>query len=597
VHHFDESGKEIKSFGASMFVWPHGIHVDRDGNVWVADSRAASAEELTKFPGEGKKGSVVVKFSPDGKVLMTLGKPGVRGNPPEALTDPTDVVTDPRNGDVYVAESHTNVSDPNLVGRISVFDKGGKFLRVIGKTGTGPGDFRTPHALEFDSQGRLIVADRHNHRIQILTRDGKFVREYDDFGRISGLAIDKDDVIYTADSESTERVHPGWKRGIRIGSLKDGKVTIFIPPHAVPNSADGAMGEGIAIDAAGNIYTAEAQLRGVTKYVAAQQASQSGASAPQQGPGAAPGRGGRGAQPGLEPRIITFEAKPATTKAGQPVLLVWQTENPTGVTIEPEIGAVTPRGSRQVMPSSTTTYTLAVKGGPSRTVTVTVEGAAPRGAAAAARAGTSGVPRMADGKPDLSGVYGSAGLPQGATPPALKTGAEKFRIIRGANDIRGRTTLTTGNDCKPLGIPQTYITPYPFQFVQTQKLMVIVYEYPMAVRFVPLDGRPQAVDPDPSWMGTSVGRWDGDTLVIDAIGFNDKTEVHGFMHTEALHVVERFRKLENGNLQYDVTVEDPNVWETPWVIPARTFAFRPEFEFVSEFVCESTVDYQRLFKR
>lgn len=267
VHHFDESGKEIRSFGGGMFVWPHGIHVDRDGNVWVTDARAASPEELTKFPGEGNKGSVVVKFSPEGKVLMTLGKPGVRGNPPDALTDPTDVVTDPSSGDVYVAESHTDVADPGLIGRISVFDRNGKFLRVIGKTGTGPGEFRTPHALEFDSQGRLIVADRHNHRIQILTKDGTFVREYHNFSRTSGMAIDRDDVIYTADSESTERVHPGWKRGIRIGSLKDGIVTTFIPAHVTPNSPDGAMGEGIAVDAAGNIYTAEANLRGVTRYV------------------------------------------------------------------------------------------------------------------------------------------------------------------------------------------------------------------------------------------------------------------------------------------------------------------------------------------
>jgi sugar lactone lactonase YvrE len=113
----------------------------------------------------------------------------------------------------------------------------------------------------------LVVADRHNHRFQILTKEGKFVLEYDDFGRTSGLAIDKSDVIYTSDSESTEKVHPGWKRGIRIGSLKDGKVTTFIPAHVVPTSPDGTMGEGIAIDTAGNIYTAEAQLRGVTKFV------------------------------------------------------------------------------------------------------------------------------------------------------------------------------------------------------------------------------------------------------------------------------------------------------------------------------------------
>jgi DNA-binding beta-propeller fold protein YncE len=267
VHLFDESGKEVRSFGGGMFVWPHGIHIDRDGNVWVADARAPSPEELMKFPGEEGKGSVVVKFNPQGKSLMTLGKAGVRGNPPEGLTDPTDVVTDPANGDVYVAESHTDVTAPNLVGRISVFDRNGKFLRVIGKTGTGPGEFRTPHAIEFDSQGRLIVADRHNHRIQILTKEGKFVAEFHEFGRTSGLAIDRSDVIYTADSESNERVHPGWQRGIRIGSLKDGKVTVFISPHMTPNSPDGAMGEGIAIDPAGNVYTAEAQLRGVTKYV------------------------------------------------------------------------------------------------------------------------------------------------------------------------------------------------------------------------------------------------------------------------------------------------------------------------------------------
>ena len=317
--------------------------------------------------------------------------------------------------------------------------------------------------------------------------------------------------------------------------------------------------------------------------------------------GAPQGRGGRGAvQPGLEPRIVSFEAKPAAVRPGQPVLLVWRTENPSGVSIEPGIGSVTPRGTRQVTPSATTTYTLAMRGGPSRSIVVTVEGSTPTAASAGAPsnppAAPAGEARMPDGKPDLSGVYNFAGLPAGATPPPLKPGAEKFRIVRTADDVRGRTTLTTGNDCKPLGIPQTYITPYPFQIVQTPKLVVIIYEYPNAVRWIPTDGRAQPVDPDPSWMGSSVGRWEGETLVVDVVGFNDKTEVHGFMHTEALHVVERFRRVENG-LQYEVTVDDPNVWTAPWVIPARTFARRPELETVAEFVCESRADYSKMFKK
>jgi len=266
IHKFDGSGTQVRSFGGGMFVWPHGLHVDRDGNIWVADSGLPGAEALKKFPDEKNKGSYVVKFSPEGKVLMTIGKPGVAGNPPDLLTEPTNILTDPGNGDVYIAESHTDVENPNLVGRISVFDRSGKFLRTIGKTGTGPGEFRTPHALVFDSQGRLIVADRHNHRIQVLTKDGKFIAQYPEFSRVSGLAIDKDDNIYAADSESDPARHPGWLRGIRIGNVKDGKVRIFVPPH-MTNAPEGTMGEGIAIDAAGNIYTAEANLRGVYKYV------------------------------------------------------------------------------------------------------------------------------------------------------------------------------------------------------------------------------------------------------------------------------------------------------------------------------------------
>jgi hypothetical protein len=314
---------------------------------------------------------------------------------------------------------------------------------------------------------------------------------------------------------------------------------------------------------------------------------------------AQPPAGGRGAQPGLEPRIVTFEARPATVAAGEPVVLVWQTENPAGVSIDQGVGTVTPRGTKTVTPSTTTTYTLSMRNGPAKSVVVTVQ-ALPAARGNVTLPGEASPPRLPDGRAarlDLTGVYGSAGLPAGTTPPPLKPGAEKFQIVRGPDDVRGRTTLTTGNDCKPLGIPQTYITPYPFQIIQLPKQVVIIYEYPNAIRWIPTDGRAHEVDPDPTWMGSSVGRWDGDTLVVDAIGFNDKTEVHGFMHTDALHVVERFQLQPDGNLRYEVTVEDPNVWQTPWKIASRTFPRRPELENVSEFVCESTVDYQRLFKR
>lgn len=300
----------------------------------------------------------------------------------------------------------------------------------------------------------------------------------------------------------------------------------------------------------------------------------------------------------IEPRILSFEVRPATIRPGESAQLVWQTEATRGLTIEPGVGTVAVRGSKQVSPTQTTTYTLRATATLTKTVTVTVAGTPVARPAANTTSPTVTLSLNANGRinghPDFSGVYGSSGLPQGATPPALKPGAEKFRITRTATDVRGRTTLV--QECVPLGIPQTYITPYPWQFIQTPTMMVQVFEYPSAVRFIPMDGRPLPSDPDPSWMGTAVGRWEGDTLVIESAGYNDKTEVHSFMHTESLHVIEKFKRMENGNLQYEVTVEDPNVWAGPWAIPARTFTLRPETEFVSEFVCDAPpVDYRKLF--
>jgi hypothetical protein len=287
-------------------------------------------------------------------------------------------------------------------------------------------------------------------------------------------------------------------------------------------------------------------------------------------------------------RIVSFTAQPASIRPGQPVTLIWATENPNGVTIEPGVGRVSARGSRQVFPTTSISYTLNVTG-PNNTnltssVKVTVSGTP-----------AATIVQTTNGHVDLNGVYGFAGV-RNAEPPVLKPGAEKFKIVRGGpNDVRGTTTL--GTDCKPLGVPQSFVTPYPFQIVQTPKLILMVFEYPNSIRFIPTDGRAHPVDPDPTWMGDSVAHWEGDTLVVDSVGFNDKTEVSGYMHTEDLHVMERFRKLENGSLQYDVTVEDPNVFAKPWVLPTRTLPFRPEAERVDEFVCETSKDYDKLFDK
>jgi sugar lactone lactonase YvrE len=178
---FDASGKALRHFGAGLFVQPHGMFVDKEGNVWVTDAQ-----------GQGSKGHQVFKFSPDGKVLLTLGKAGVAGNGPDTLNQPTDVVVG-ANGDIFVSTGHSPTY-PDA--RIVKFSKDGKFIKQWGSAGSGPGQFVGPHCLAIDSKGRLFVGDRTNNRIQIFTQDGKFLAEWKQFGRPSGIFIDKHDVLY-----------------------------------------------------------------------------------------------------------------------------------------------------------------------------------------------------------------------------------------------------------------------------------------------------------------------------------------------------------------------------------------------------------------
>ncbi|HYT69317.1 MAG TPA: peptidyl-alpha-hydroxyglycine alpha-amidating lyase family protein [Vicinamibacterales bacterium] len=269
---FDASGTLRDSFGAGTMIFPHGIDVDKYGNVWMTDGqdnkprRARGAAPDSPLPPAPARmiGHQVFKFSPDGRLLMTLGKAG-GAREPDYFYQPNDVLIAP-NDDIFVSEGHSSTEGSNA--RILKFDRTGKFLKSFGRFGKGRGEFDQPHALAMDSKGRLFVADRGNNRIQIFDQNFNYITEWTQFSRPSGIAIDRNDNIYVADSESgsVNPAHGAWTRGIRIGSANDGSIRYFIPDPA-QNPPSTSAAEGVAVDRAGNIYGAEVGPRGVKKYV------------------------------------------------------------------------------------------------------------------------------------------------------------------------------------------------------------------------------------------------------------------------------------------------------------------------------------------
>jgi DNA-binding beta-propeller fold protein YncE len=239
---FDGNGRFLRSFGDHLFVRAHGLRIDREDNLWATDV----------------DGHVVLKLSPRGDVLLTLGTKGEAGEWNEAtgshkLNEPNDVAIG-ANGDVFVVQGHT--PGPGGDARVLKFDKNGRFLKTWGGKGTGRGQFQVAHGIDIDGQGRIWVADRENQRIQIFTADGAYVRQIKYAGLPCDLEIGRRWIFMV--------------NGFAGQLLKldlNGRVVAAL---GKPGTAPGEFGEAhmVAVGPKGDVYVADTVNSTLTKFVA-----------------------------------------------------------------------------------------------------------------------------------------------------------------------------------------------------------------------------------------------------------------------------------------------------------------------------------------
>jgi streptogramin lyase len=260
IFKFDRNtGEVLANFGGGLFTTPHGIHADHEGNVWVTDFATNAS---------GTKGQQVHKFSPDGELLMSLGVAGQAGNDSAHFNQPNDVIV-AVDGSIFVSDGHSGQGmttaaaveegrQAGQTGRIMKFAADGSFIREWGQLGTAHGEFRTPHAMEIDSQNRLWVADRGNHRLEIFDLDGNYLESRYSFSRVSGIFITDNNLVYAIDSESGPFNHVNWIAGVRVGPLNEDRLTAFIPGYPTETRGyQSTAGEGVAVDADGTVFVAE----------------------------------------------------------------------------------------------------------------------------------------------------------------------------------------------------------------------------------------------------------------------------------------------------------------------------------------------------
>jgi DNA-binding beta-propeller fold protein YncE len=233
---FDFHGNLVKSFGAGMLAAPHGMTVDKDGNVWTADGGNQDGCEASGRPA----GNKLRKWSAEGKLLMTISGP-VNGKP---FTGLNAVVISPVTGDIFVADGHRRPAND----RIIRFDKNGRFILEWGIPGKDDNQIGIPHDLAMDKKGRIYVADRSSVAVKVYDQTGKQLATWHQFGEPSGVYVDKNDLLYVMDETATiPGRNPNLSPGVRIATL-DGTIIANVP-YRQGNSL-----EGIAVDDAGNIY-------------------------------------------------------------------------------------------------------------------------------------------------------------------------------------------------------------------------------------------------------------------------------------------------------------------------------------------------------
>jgi hypothetical protein len=273
---FNPAGQLLRSFGVGLFGHPHGFTVDKDGNIWTTDTN--DEETILGMPAKDAKGvalgQVVLKISPDGKILMTIGTPGMGGIGPYTFDRPTGVSIAP-NGDIFVADGHSGNKSNSA--RVVKYSPDGKFIKTWGRLGPDPGNFREPHDLFVGgSKGYVYVADRQNNRIQVFDQDGNFVAAWKQFGQPSSVFVDKRDNIYVGATYqdpargNVARATTGPNdRAIVIGNAITGELKYLIrDPGDLSKMTDtGTSASGIAVDDRGTIFSADVGFNTLRRYI------------------------------------------------------------------------------------------------------------------------------------------------------------------------------------------------------------------------------------------------------------------------------------------------------------------------------------------